>query len=144
MPTHEATASISVAGIAATPVITAKEIKTALDARRAYSAAKREANRLEEESKSASLKVLEIALGIKSYSELKEMTPEQVLKLYTKRFKKNLFFIEDGAQEFTIAMTSKKRAVEWKEEFIAAVGESVAIEVLKAAPANFTYCLKAK
>jgi hypothetical protein len=126
----------------ATALVTKDELTELADWERKYAKRKKEVAEAEKELDFRRIQLAEKVLGVKSKDELKELTPEQVEKRFTKRLEAGDWKPERGSPEFHFAKTSAGRYPSWRALFIEELGETVAARISAETPLTHSYCVE--
>ena len=129
-----------------TPVITLNLVRKAAQACLRVTEAGRLADQADEQKKIAVMKLFEPLLDIKSEEELKKLSLEEVLRIAKRRIESGKVKLDRITPErlyACIELSQSRRNVSWKEEFLEALGEAKAQEVLSDTPESFSYRIAA-
>jgi hypothetical protein len=85
------------------------------------------------------LQLAEKVLGIATAEELKQLSPEKLLKLLGKRFDAGDWKLERGAPLFAFVQTSSGRYPAWAKLFAEALGETAANRIKAETPIIYSY-----
>jgi hypothetical protein len=136
-------AQIAAAAKAFTPALVTKdELLELADSERKYAKANREKAAAEKDLEFRRQSLAEKVLGVKSKDELKRLSPEQVLKIYQRRWEREEWRTERGAPEFAFVKTSQGRYPAWREVFIGELGETAAARISAETPTTYSYAVE--
>lgn len=125
-----------------TLTVSRSDVVAARKACREHSQAVKAASEAEEQKKTATMKVVEPLLGIKSAAEFAAISPEKLRRKARERFNAGLLELDGITIDElldSIEKSQERRNVSWKDEFIARLGESVATAVVNGADPTFSY-----
>lgn len=125
-----------------TLLVTKDELLELAEWERKAADAKKKASVAEKEVGFRRLQLAEKVLGVKSADELKLLTPEQVLKRFTKRFDAGDWKPERGAPEFSFTKTNQGRYPSWRQLFADEMGETAAAKISAETPLTFSYAVE--
>ena len=125
-----------------TAVVTKVELTELADWERKYADAKKKQAAAEKQVKFRRLALAEKVLGIKTEDELKGLSPEQVLKLFQKRWECKEWKAERGAPEFQFKNTSHGSYPAWQKLFTAELGTTVAARISAETPIIYSYAVE--
>lgn len=117
-------------------VITKDEIDELILAQEAKAAAKKLADKADEDFKKQILSLFQKVFGVKTEAEMKRMSPEDIEMLFS--IAKESLLIENGAA-FNLKKTHESRNPQWKQEFIKTSGEAAAQEIINGTKATYSY-----
>ena len=125
-----------------TAVVTKIELTELADWERKYADAKKKQAAAEKEVKFRRLALAEKVLGIKTEDELKGLSPEQLLKLFQKRWEREEWKAERGAPEFKFKNTSHGSYPAWRKLFTAELGMPAAARISAETPITYSYAVE--
>lgn len=123
----------------ATSVITKAELLELADAEADYSKYTKKLADAKREVETRRQELAEKVLGIKSSDELKALDPNQVLKLFEKRWEKELWKLGPGAPEFSFVESSHGRYPAWAQLFVDEMGQTAAARIKLETPESHSY-----
>lgn len=123
-------------------LITTVELTELAEWERKYTAAKKKVSEAEDVLKFRRLALAEKVLGIKTYDDLKALSPEQVAKRHARRLVAGDFRIERGAPVFTFQKTNAARYPAWARLYAEKLGETAAARVKDETPISFSYSVE--
>ena len=123
-------------------IVTKNELLELAEWERKYADAKKKAAAAEKELNFRRQALAEKVLGIKSGHELKELSPEKLLKLYARRLEAGDWKPERGAPSFAFVKTSQGQYPSWSQLFAEELGETAAQKVRSETPLTFSYCVE--
>lgn len=126
----------------ATLVVTKDELLELAEWERKYADAKKKAAAAEKELAFRRQSLAEKVLGLKSADELKELSPEKLLKLYAKRLADGDWKPERGAPSFAFVKTNQGQYPSWSKLYVEELGETAAAEIRKNTPVSYSYCVE--
>ncbi len=125
-----------------TVLVTKDELAELGEWERKYAKANKEKAAAEKAVKFRRLALAEKVLGIKSEEDLKELSPEQLAKRFTKRWEAGEWKAERGAPEFAFSKTSSGRYPAWRALFVDELGETAAARISAETPISWSYCVE--
>lgn len=120
--------------------ITADEIDAVVFACNDYSLKSKLAKKAEEHRNKLLAGIFQKSLGIMATDEIKRMDSGQVAKLVMERIANGLFTFE---KEFNFKQTSARRAPNYQDHLIKAVGQAKVIEIQENEPLSYSYIIVA-
>jgi hypothetical protein len=123
-------------------VITIKEVRFAIKACNEATRRRHEAEAAEETKAASMMGVFERLLGVKSSSDVSQLSPADIAKLAKQRVKRGDVELEGFELETllkVIQQSSCRRNVGWKDALIAECGESKAAELQAATAQSYSY-----
>jgi hypothetical protein len=109
---------------------------------RKYADAKKKASIAEKELKFRRIQLAEKVLGVKSEDELKQLAPDKLLKLFTRRFGAGDWRPEKGAPDFSFSKTNEGRYPSWAQLYVEEMGETQANRIKAETPITYSYCVE--
>ena len=122
-------------------LVTKDELTELAEWERKCADAKKKVSLAEKELEFRRQQLAEKVLGVKSKNELKELSPDQVQKLFTKRWESGVWKAERGAPEFAFVKTSHGRYPSWRERFVDELGETAAARIALETPVTYSYAV---
>ena len=122
-----------------TAIVTKAELLELADAEASYAKYSKKSADAEREVKLRRQQLAEKVLGIKSADELKALDPVQLLKLFEKRWEKELWRTGPGAPEFSFVESSHGRYPAWAQLFVEELGETAASRIKMDTPVSHSY-----
>lgn len=122
-----------------TALVTKDELAELADWERKYADAKKRETAAEKEVKFRRQSLAEKVLGVKSADELKQLSPEKIEKLFTRRLGAGLWKRERGAPAFAFQKTKEGRYLSWKDLYVGEMGETAALEVEANTALTYSY-----
>jgi hypothetical protein len=122
--------------------ITIKEVKFAQKACADASAKTKEADNLNEIKAAAMMGIFERLLGVKSMDDVARCSPADIAGIAKRRLKRGDVELEGFDLELLLKVIKQsqcKRNVSWKDEFVKALGESKATEIINSTPERYSY-----
>lgn len=122
--------------------ITMKEVKFAQKACADASTLAQQARNADEVKAAAMMGIFERLLGVKSMDDVAQLSPADIAAIAKKRLKRGDVELEGCDLELLLKVIKQsqcKRNVSWKDEFIKALGESKATEIINATPERYSY-----
>lgn len=123
-------------------LVTKDELLELAELERKHADAKKKVSAVEKDLEFRRQSLAEKVLGVKSKDELKRLSPEQVLKLYQRRWEREDWRAERGAPEFVFVKTSQGRYPAWREVFIGELGETAATRISAETPTTYSYAVE--
>jgi hypothetical protein len=123
-------------------LVTKDELLELADWERKFADAKKKVSAAEKELEFRRQQLAEKVLGVKSKDELKRLSPEQVLKLYQKRWERDEWKTERGAPEFSFVKTNAGRYPAWRDLYIDELGETAAARISAETPTTYSYAVE--
>lgn len=123
-------------------LVTKDELSELAEWERKYADAKKKASLAEKELEFRRQSLAEKVLGVKSKDELKLLSPEQIQKLFTKRWESGIWKAERGAPEFHFSKTSSGKYPAWRALFIDELGETAAARIATETPTTYSYAVE--
>ena len=123
-------------------VVTLSDVRRAAKACAAAADASNDQRTADDAKKASMLTLFEPLLGIKSSQELAAISPEQMKRKIMARVRSGAVELEGVEMQAlldAIRKTQARRSVQWKEAFIAALGEARAAAVQAEAEETFSY-----
>jgi hypothetical protein len=125
-----------------TVVVSSAELIEIGDWERKFAKAKKAAADAEKQVKFLRLQLAEKVLGVKTEDELKSLTPDQLLKKFTKRFEAGDWKPERGAPDFEFSKSSEGRYPAWAQLFASELGETAAARIKAETPVVYSYTVQ--
>jgi hypothetical protein len=126
-----------------TPVVVSKdELLELADWERKYTDAKKKVSAAEKELAFRRQALAEKVLGVATSDQLKELSPEKLLKLCTKRLEAGDWKLERGAPTFAFVQTSSGRYPAWAKLYAQELGETAAARIKAVTPTTYSYCVE--
>jgi len=122
--------------------ITLKEVTFAQKACADHSKLSKEATAAEQIKLAAMMGIFERLLGVKSMDEVAALSPKDIAGIAKRRLKRGDVELEGCDLELLLKVIQQsqcKRNVSWKDEFIKALGEKKATEIINATPERYSY-----
>jgi hypothetical protein len=126
--------------------VSLKDVKQAIKAHQAYSAAAKIYATAEAAKKAAAMIVFEALLGVTSESEVASLSPSELVKLARRRIREGLVEFADMDDEqvqsllsHVIQKSQSRRNVSWKDAFVSELGAAAALKVTDETPESFSY-----
>jgi hypothetical protein len=136
-------AQLTAAAKAFTPdLVTKDELLELAEWERKHAEAKKKVSFAEKELEFRRQSLAEKCLGVKSKDELKQLSPEQLQKRFSKRWESGEWKAERGAPEFLFKKTSQGRYPSWRDQFISEMGETAAARLSADTPTTYSYCVE--
>lgn len=126
----------------ASALVAKDELLQIADWERKYADAKKKTSLAEKELNFRRQALAEKVLGVTSSTQLKELSPEQVQKFYSKRLAAGDWKLERGAPVFAFAKTSQGVYPSWSQLYIAAMGETAAARIKAETPITYSYSVE--
>ena len=123
-------------------LVTKDELLELAELERKHADAKKKVSAVEKDLEFRRQSLAEKVLGVKSKDELKRLSPEQVLKIYQRRWEREEWRTERGAPEFAFVKTSQGRYPAWREVFIGELGETAAARISAETPTTYSYAVE--
>jgi hypothetical protein len=120
-------------------LVTKDELTEIADAEAKHAKLSTQAAEAEREVKRLRQQLAEKVLGVKTAEDLKSLTPEQMQKLFTRRWEKGEWKAERGAPEFSFVESSHGRYPSWHQLYIEELGESAAAQVSADTSISWSY-----
>jgi|SRR5579862_3375436 len=133
---------MSTAAKLAPAIVTKNELLELADWERKYADAKKKVSVAEKELAFRRQALAEKVLGVATSEELKELSPEKILKLYAKRLEAGDWKLERGAPSFAFVQTSSGRYPAWSKLFAEELGETAAARVKAETATSYSYCVE--
>lgn len=115
------------------------EIKTYLKVEEQYVKANRLADRRKRELGKRLARIVQVTLGIKDMKELALLTPQQVEKLFDKRYSEGAFTMETPIQFLS---KSHRKKLSYKDLLLAQIGQAAMLALTEAAPTGYSYTIR--
>jgi hypothetical protein len=125
-----------------TSIVTKDELLELAEWERKFAKAKKEQSAAEKEVKFRRLALAEKVLGIKTEDDLKKLSPEQLLKLFQKRWEREEWKAERGAPDFQFKKTSQGSYPAWQKLFTAELGMTAAARISAETPTTYSYAVE--
>lgn len=125
-----------------TAIVTKDELIELAYWERKYADAKKKASAAEKELAFRRQSLAEKVLGVKSSDELKQLSPDQVVKRFSKRLEAGDWRAKRGAPVFSFSKTSEGRYPAWKQLYIDELGETAAAAITAEAATTYSYCVE--
>lgn len=125
-----------------TAVVSKDELLELAEWEKKYSDAKKKATEAEKELKFRRLQLAEKVLGVKSESDLKELSPGDVIKRMTRRLTAGDWKRAQNAPDFQFVKTSEGRYPSWSQLYIDELGETAAARVRAETPVTYSYAVE--
>ncbi len=122
-------------------IVTKDELLALAESERKYAEAKKKVSAIEKDLEFQRMQLAEKTLGVKSKDELKQLSPEEVQKLFTKRWERGDWKTSAGAPEFQFVKTSQGRYPAWRDLFIAELGETAAARISADTEITWSYAV---
>lgn len=126
----------------ATLVVTKDELLELAEWERKYADAKKKAAAAKKELAFRRQQLAEKVLGVKSADELKQLSPEKLLKLYARRLSDGDWKSERGAPSFAFVKTSQGQYPAWSKLYVEELGETAAAKIRTETPIVFSYSVE--
>jgi hypothetical protein len=126
----------------ATALVTKDELLELADWERKYADAKKKASAAEKELAFRRQALAEKVLGVKSADELKELSPDKLLKIYTRRLEAGDWKPERGAPGFAFVKTNQGQYPSWSKLYVEELGETAAARIRTETPIVYSYCVE--
>jgi hypothetical protein len=123
-------------------IVTKDELTEIAEWERKYAKAKKDQAAAEKEVKFRRMALAEKILGIKTEDDLKKLSPEQLLKLFKKRWEREEWKSERGAPEFAFVKTNAGRYPAWRDLYITELGETAAARISAETPVTYSYAVE--
>jgi hypothetical protein len=123
-------------------VVTKDELLELAEWERKYADAKKKASAAEKELAFRRQALAEKTLGISTADELKQLSPEKLEKLLSKRFDAGDWKTERNAPVFAFVQTSSGRYPAWAKLFAAELGETAANRIKAETDLQYSYCVE--
>jgi hypothetical protein len=123
-------------------VVTTSELIELAEWERKYAEAKKKASAAEKELNFRRQALAEKVLGVSSSADLKALSPDQVLRLFTKRLNAGDWKAERSAPAFSFVKTSQGVYPSWSQLFIDEMGETAAARIRTETPITYSYAVE--
>lgn len=125
-----------------TAIVTTVELTELADAERKYAEAKKKESAAKKAVEFHRQRLAEKVLGVKSWDELKELTPKQVENRYANRLETGDWKPEKGSPAFSFVKTKQGSYPSWKELYVEEFGETKAAEIAMETPITYSYAVE--
>jgi hypothetical protein len=125
-----------------TSIVTKDELLELAEWERKFAERKKKLAESEKEVEFRRLALAEKVLGIKTKDELKRLSPEQVLKLYQKRWEREEWKAERGAPEFQFKKTHHGTYPAWAKLYLREMGLTAAARISAETPTTYSYAVE--
>lgn len=125
-----------------TVIVTKDELFELADWEKKYADAKKKATEAEKELKFRRLALAEKVLGIKTEDRLKELSPDQLVRLMTKRLTAGDWKPERSAPDFSFQLSNQGRYPSWSALYAEELGETAAARIKAETAVTYSYAVQ--